>query len=162
MSKLEKLFDLVESENIEFFFANLSLMKKLGLYMNLGDKKAAIVIDYSIKNDKVKLTETLAEELGHHFTSYGDYSRKNNYSKKLEVAKCENKALKWACEYLISESELKALIGQNMDIFDISKACEVSEDFFIKRLEFLKKENKKIKINQKTLILDNLPYFYLY
>ena len=107
-------------------------------------------------------SEILAEELGHHFTTLGDFSDKSSYSKKLQVAKCENKALKWACEYLIPEDELIALLGQNMDIFDMSKACEVTEEFFIKRLEFLKLEDKKLKVNGKTLILDNLPYFYLY
>ena len=32
MNKLSKLFDLIESENIDFFFANLKLVNKLGLY----------------------------------------------------------------------------------------------------------------------------------
>lgn len=160
MNKLNKLFNLMESENIEFFFANLSLMNKLGIYMDIQNQKA-IIIDYSIKYNKIKLTEILAEELGHHFTSYGDYSNLNTYNKKLERNKSENKALRWACEYLVSEHELTSLIAQNLDIFDIADSCEVSKEFILKRLEFLKLDNKKLQINGKTLILDNLPNFYL-
>lgn len=160
MSKLNKLFNLMESENIELFFANLSLMKKLGIYMDIQNQKA-IIIDYSIKYNKIKLTEILAEELGHHFTSYGYYSNLNTYNKKLERNKSENKALRWACEYLVSEHELTSLIAQNLDIFDIADSCEVSREFILKRLEFLKLDNKKLQINGKTLILDNLPNFYL-
>ena len=32
MKKLNKLFDLVESYNLDFFFANLKLVNELGLF----------------------------------------------------------------------------------------------------------------------------------
>lgn len=76
MHKLSKLFDLVESENIDFFFANLKLVNKLGLYSS-KDNHSVIAIDYTLKYNKIALTEVLAEELGHHFTTVGDFSNIN-------------------------------------------------------------------------------------
>ena len=92
MNKLSKLFDLVESENIDFFFANLKLVNKLGLY-SCKDGYNVIVIDYTLKYNKIKLTEVLAEELGHHFTTVGDISNINTYQDMLKHNKVEYKAL---------------------------------------------------------------------
>lgn len=161
MNKLSKLFDLLESENINFFFANLKLIGKLGLYSNRNGNPT-IVIDSSIKYNKIKLTEILSEELGHHFTTVGDLSNINTYQDELRRNKSENQALKWATEYLISEEEICTLAMQNLDAYEMAARCEVSVEFFLKRLEFLSLQKKSIKLsNGSTLILTNLPIFYV-
>lgn len=161
MNKLSKLFDLLESENINFFFANLKLIGKLGLYSNRNGNPT-IVIDKTIKYDKIKLTEVLSEEIGHHFTTVGDISNINTYQDELKRNKSENQALKWATEYLISEEEICTLAMENLDAYEMAARCEVSVEFFLKRLEFLSLQKKSIKLsNGSTLVLTNLPVFYV-
>lgn len=161
MNKLSKLFNLLESENIDFFFSNLKLFDKLGIYTNINGIPV-ISIDYTIKYDKIKLLEILAEEMGHHFTTVGDYSNPNTYQDILMANKCENKALRWATEYLLPESEICNLISKNIDVYEMAAAAEVSVEFFMKRLEFLSLEKNTLNINGDILVLDNLPMFYLY
>lgn len=161
MNKLSKLFDLLESENINFFFANLILIGKLGLYSNRNGNPT-IIIDTSIKYNKIKLTEVLSEELGHHFTSVGDLSNINTYQDELKRNKSENQALKWATNFLISEEEICNLAMQNLTAAEMAERCEVSENFFLKRLEFLSLEKNFVKLsNGSTLVLTNLPIFYV-
>lgn len=161
MNKLSKLFDLVESENIDFFFANLKLVNKLGLY-SCKDGYNVIVIDYTLKYNKIKLTEVLAEELGHHFTTVGDISNINTYQDMLKHNKVENKALKWATEFLISEDEICNLVLEDIKAEEMAERCEVSLEFFLKRLEFLSKKKNFLKLsNGSVLVLTNLPVFYV-
>lgn len=161
MNKLSKLFNLLESENINFFFANLKLIGKLGLYSNRNGNPT-IVIDQSIKYNKIKLTEILSEELGHHFTTVGDLSNINTYQDKLKRNKSENQALKWATNFLISEDEICSLVMEDLTADEMAARCEVSVEFFLKRLEFLSLQKKSIKLsNGSTLVLTNLPIFYV-
>ena len=162
MNKLSKLFDLVESENIDFFFANLKLVNKLGLY-SCKDSHSVIAIDYTLKYNKIALTEVLAEELGHHFTTVGNFSNINTYQDILKHSKAENTALKWATEFLISEEEICNLAMENITAEEMAERCEVSLEFFLKRLEFLSKKKDFLELcNGSKLILTNLPVFYVY
>lgn len=161
MNKLSKLFDLVESENIDFFFANLKLVNKLGLY-SCKDGYSVIAIDYTLKYNKIALTEVLAEELGHHFTTVGDFSNINTYQDMLKHSKIENTALKWATEFLISEEEICNLVMENIEAEEMAERCEVSLEFFLKRLDFLSKKKDFLELcNGSKLILTNLPVFYV-
>lgn len=162
MNKLIKLFDLLESENINFFFANLKLVNKLGLYSNRNNNPI-IAIDYTLKYNKIALTEVLAEELGHHFTTVGDFSNINTYQDILKHSKAENTALKWATEFLISEEEICNLAMENITAEEMAERCEVSLEFFVRRLEFLSKNKDFLELcNGSKLILTNLPVFYVY
>ena len=161
MNKLSKLFDLIESENIDFFFANLKLVNKLGLY-SCKDGYSVIVIDYTLKYNKIALTEVLAEELGHHFTTVGDFSNINTYQDMLKHNKSENTALKWATEFLISEDEICNLVLEDITAEEMAERCEVSLEFFLKRLEFLSKKRDFLDLNNGSkLVLTNLPVFYV-
>lgn len=161
MNKLNKLFYLIESENIDFFFANLKLVNKLGLY-SCKDGYGVIVIDYTLKYNKIALTEVLAEELGHHFTTVGDFSNINTYQDMLKHNKSENMALKWATEFLISEEEICNLVLENITAEEMAERCEVSLGFFLKRLEFLSKKRDFLYLNNGSkLVLTNLPVFYV-
>lgn len=161
MNKLSKLFDLIESENIDFFFANLKLVNKLGLY-SCKDGYSVIVIDYTLKYNKIALTEVLAEELGHHFTTVGDFSNINTYQDMLKHNKSENTALKWATEFLISEDEICNLVLEDITAEEMAERCEVSLEFFLKRLEFLSKKRDFLDLNNGSkLALTNLPVFYV-
>ncbi len=89
------------------------------------------------------MTSILAEELGHHFTSLGYYvSSYNDYYTKIIIDKCENKALKWACEFLITEEDIINIINSGITcVYEMADILNVDITFFQKRLEFLSLKN---------------------
>ena len=80
----------------------------------------------------------------------------------LKHNKVENKALKWATEFLISEDEICNLVLEDIKAEEMAERCEVSLEFFLKRLEFLSKKKNFLKLsNGSVLVLTNLPVFYV-
>ncbi len=59
---------------------------------------------------------------------------------KILIDKTENKALKWACEFLITEEEIIHVINSHAtSVYEIAEELQVSINFLLKRLEFLSK-----------------------
>ena len=103
MNKLNQLLKLAKKENIDIHYLDIKDIGILGLYIKNEGLPPTIFLDTSIKNDKYKLIEVLSEELGHHFTSIGNsVNNINTYRSKLDIGKCENKATKWATNFLVS------------------------------------------------------------
>ncbi|SCI11005.1 Domain of uncharacterised function (DUF955) [uncultured Clostridium sp.] len=123
-----------------------------------------IFLDHSIKNDKDLHLYTLAHELGHYFTSIGDSINSTNYIQKILNNKCENKADKWALEFLIKENELiDALNNDICSLHELAEYLDVSIEMILKRLEYLSLQKQTLKItNNKYLVLTNLPNIYIY
>lgn len=80
----------------------------------------------------------LAEELGHHFTTSGNYISNQNmiYRERLSVSKVEYKAMKWAAETLIPIKLLRqALYDCNWSNWAMAEYFEVTLDMFEFRLQ---------------------------
>lgn len=156
MGKLEKLYQLIEKENIKLEILD-SLPNHIdGMYLKSESSYPIIVINKKLENDSMKFKIVLAEELGHHFTSVGD-SRVmfNSYTKRLQLDKSEIRALKWATEYLLPLEKLKpAFLKMHYRKIDsVTEELEVPHDFLLARLKFLSRQFDFINLDKKTMLL---------
>ena len=124
MTKLDMLYNLANKHNIQIHFFDLTITGCLGLNIEKENMPSMIFLDNSLKKDKNKHIEVLAEELGHFFTSVGiSVGNIKTYSDKLELNRVENKADKWATDFLITDEEIINLINKNTT--DINEMDEV-------------------------------------
>lgn len=141
MDKLEKLENLCDSEGIILEYATLN-HGILGLYYKEKGTPDIITINKSILNDKMKHIEVLAEELGHYFTTCGDFTGSLlHYRDRLSLNKCEIKALKWACNYIISDEDVLSHLTQSSDYYEISEALGVPYSLFMQKINFMNLNN---------------------
>ncbi len=71
MNNLDRLFDLAASENIFIHFvAEIPCYKADALFVAKDSCRMILILE-KLKNNVSRLTEVLAEELGHYFTSTG-------------------------------------------------------------------------------------------
>lgn len=165
MTKLEKLFNLAEKEGIEIYYKDLKILGFLGLYIECYESPSMILLDDSLKNNDEKAYKILLEELGHHYTSCGDsISCVNTYLDKLKINKCEIKAEKWLCHYLISTSDLIDAINKYpTSVEDICDYLNVGIEMLLSKLKFLSLETKSLCLgNNRFLSLTNLPNMFIY
>ncbi|MCU9810049.1 hypothetical protein LEQ06_19055 [Paraclostridium sp. AKS46] len=139
MTRIEKLFDLIEKLGIQVYFNDLKKLGFLGLYIESEKSVPTILIDNSIKNKEKELFKVLLEELGHFYTSSGNsLSDASTYRNKLNISKCELKSEKWLCEYLISEKDLIDAINSNPTTTeDICEYLDIDIEILISRLRSL-------------------------
>lgn len=163
MNKLDKLFDLAAEENISIQFVDsIPGYRSDALYISKNGYKIIAIIN-SLKNNILKLTEVLSEELGHHFTSTGYNVSPSNYHDKVCIDKCENKALRWACDFLVPKNELIDALKNNYSIDSVSEYLCVSEDVLMQSLYYLSLNNEYLHIEgNRYLILTNYPSVYIY
>lgn len=165
MNKLNQLLELAKKENIDIHYLDIKDIGILGLYIKNEGLPPTIFLDNSIKNDKYKLIEVLSEELGHHFTSIGNsVNNINTYRSKLDIGKCENKATKWATNFLVSEDDIIQVVNNNITcIYEVADKIGVPIDILIKKFEYLSKIKQMIDLkNGKYLVLTNLPNLIIY
>ncbi len=164
MTKLEHLYELALHENIDIHFFNLREMGLLGLNVSKENMSHMIFLDISIKGDTKLHTNVLAHELGHYFTTIGNSINSTDYAQKILNNKCENKADRWACEFLISEDELVDAFNNNItSLHEIAEYLDVSIEIVLKRLEYLSLQKRTLRISDtKHLMLTNLPNIYFY
>lgn len=80
----------------------------------------------------------LAEELGHHFTSYGDILDQ----KKYENEKQELRARAWAAEMLLPlDKFISAFEYGCRDRFELAAFLEVTEEFISESVEYYKRKH---------------------
>ena len=128
MTEYEKLLDEVHQLGIKVLEVDVSTNKEYGLY--LGN----IIIINSNMTDAQKYC-VLAEELGHHITTYGDITDLT----KSENRKEEFKARKVACEKLITpECIIKAILSGANSLYDLSEMLDVTESFMIDTIKYYK------------------------
>lgn len=165
MGKIEEMYKLIEEENII-----LDITDKLpddvdGIYIKDSSSYPIIGINKRIEPYNKKYKMILAEELGHHFTSTGDSSVMfNSYSQRINLSRGENKALRWATEFLLPLDEIKeAFIRyEKYGIEEVLDRLEVDRDFFIKRLEFISKYRQFLDLgNGSILSLASLPNIFV-
>ncbi|WP_250675406.1 ImmA/IrrE family metallo-endopeptidase [Paraclostridium ghonii] len=165
MTRVEKLFDLIEKLGIQVYFNDLKQLGFLGLYIELEKSAPTILIDNSIKNKEKELFKVLLEELGHFYTSSGNsLSDTSTYRKKLNISKCELKSEKWLCEYLISEKDLiDAINSSPTSTEDICEYLDIDIEILISRLRSLSLKKQSLNLgNNKFLMLTKLPNICVY
>lgn len=165
MNKLEELYDLANINNIDIHFFDLKHLNLLGVNIEKEELPHMIFLDHSLKQNNKLHLEILAHELGHYFSTIGNnIDNSYNYRCKLNQNKIENKANRWAYEYLICEKELIKAINKNITtLTDLADYFEVSIEFFIKRLKYLALKKQMLKLDKnRYLILTNLPSLYIY
>lgn len=165
MTKLDMLYNLANKHNIQIHFFDLTITGCLGLNIEKENMPSMIFLDNSLKKDKNKHIEVLAEELGHFFTSVGiSVGNIKTYSDKLELNKVENKADKWATNFLITEEDIINLINKNITcIYEMADIIGVSVEILMKKFKYLSKVKQMLDLgNGKYLILTNLPSLIIY
>ena len=165
MTKLDMLYKLANKHNIQIHFFDLTITGCLGLNIEKENMPSMIFLDNSLKKDKNKHIEVLAEELGHFFTSVGiSVGNIKTYSDKLELNKVENKADKWATNFLITDEEIISLVNKNItDINEMAEILSVPYEIVLKKLKNLSITKQYLDLgNGKHLILSNFPNLIIY
>lgn len=164
MNKLEALFNLAQKENIGIHWVELKEIGCLGLNVEKKGLPHMIFLDNSLRHDNELLLEIFSHELGHYFTTVGNFIKGNVYSDSLQINKVENKANRWACEFLITEDEIITALNKNISTCDeLADYLGVSTTILLKRLEYLALQKQMLDLSYgKYLILTNLPNFYIY
>ena len=142
------LFDLAQEEGIivDWFPFRPPL---LGYYWCTNSGQAVIGLCEEIQNDKKATRSILAEELGHHYTSAGRFTTQHHYRyrNRLNVSRCEEKALRWAVETLIPLDELQKAYSKGItNPWDLADYFDVLEETIHFRLKIaqLKGELKRL------------------
>lgn len=117
-----------------------------------------------LKNNTIRMTEVLAEELGHHFTSMGDNIEPKNYFDKVNIDKCEAKALRWACNFLVPKDELiDELRKRPASIDELADGLSVSRDILMQSFYYLSLNNEYLQIeDDRYLVLSSYPTLYMF
>lgn len=137
MDKLEALENLCHKEGIIIEYATLK-SGILGFYFKDEGMPHIIVLNKTILNDKMKHIEVLAEELGHYYTTCGNFTTPLlHYKDRIELNKCELKALRWACNYLISDEDVLSLSSQTNNYYEMSEILGVPYNLLIQKINFM-------------------------
>ncbi|MCL6478098.1 MAG: ImmA/IrrE family metallo-endopeptidase [Peptococcaceae bacterium] len=153
MTKMTNLLKLAEIESINIVYARLRKRKDdglWGLYVpgRLG-KNPTIYLDVELLCPKLhRLARCiLAEELGHHFTFIDScvFKIRANYSLERKMNAEDEKALRWATNYLIPTAELITLLKEGYECNDLAEYFGVTVWFLYRKLEFLQYQTKAKK-----------------
>ena len=164
ISKLDRLLDIAVSENIHIrYVPEIPSLGAEALYISRDGIRLILLLE-TLKDNLIHLTEVLAEEIGHYFTSVGNNINAVSYFDRLKIDKCESKAMRWACDFLVPKDELIENIKKcPSGLDDLADMLEVSKDILIQGLYYLSLNNDIIRIDDnKYLILCNYPNVYIY
>jgi len=162
---VDRLFKIVEQENIVLKYSNIYTSKRKinGLY--LKDYSGPIIIlDKRLEKNNRLHKCVLAEELGHHFTvprtnivkiyaSYNVYNKNNEF---IKMAQDERKALRWATDFIINDVDFCRAVKEGYSsIHELADYFEVTEWFVYQKIQFLlcnsANSTNLININKKSL-----------
>lgn len=161
MIATRKLLQLVQYNGIILCFVDLG-DEIHGNYF-CEDKRSIILINRRIAGNVRLLRITLAEELGHAFTSTGDLTpalksqESTNSTEEMKKLYYETLAHRWAVDFLIPTGLLLYLRHQNPDISvkDISDAFLVTEDFVYEKLYLLSIKRRKWDMDRLRFLHGN-------
>lgn len=162
--KLKQLYDIADVENITINYFPL-VDPIFGVYFSSKETGPIIGINSKIQNDEDQLMIVLAEELGHHFTSVGDFvGPLYHIANRIHLSKIEEDALRWTCDTLVPTEELISCIKNSTDTLnDVSKRLHVSKKILHEKLRFLSLKNSVIQVNDNlALVLSSFPNVCLY
>lgn len=164
MKTINTLFDKVNEEKITYHYANLN-GKANGMCVNEGNDYY-IIMDPVIKKDDILHKLVLAEEIGHYYTMVDDPTPRLNdcHERHCRIEKEENKAIKWAADFLVPTEDLLDYFSSNLSasFFDLVEYFEVTEDFMNKKLYHMSLKQPYYEVcENRYLCLQNLPSIYI-
>ena len=150
MKKLKQIYEIIDNESIileEVIFKN----NIEGIYFKMPDLNPTIGISEAIVTDSKAYISILAEELGHHFTTFNDLTAECiTYSDRLLRCKSEFKARRWATDFLISDDEFKlALEYPSINFAEMSDYFNVTNEII--RMKILTLSYNEIKFKNMKL-----------
>ena len=164
MTKFEQLLDLAEKENIIVKFVDeIPEYRSEALYVARHGIRMILMANI-LKSNTIRMTEVLAEELGHHFTSVGDNIEPKNYFDKVNIDKCEAKALRWACNFLVPKDELiDELRKRPSTVDELADGLSVSRDILMQSFYYLSLNNEYLHVeSNRYLVLTGYPTLYMF
>ncbi|MBN7575983.1 hypothetical protein C1H57_12645 [Clostridium sp. 2-1] len=134
MTKYEKLLIEAEDQGVEVIEVDLGTNKKCGKYLN--NKNESIIIINSNITD-IEKHEVLAEELGHHHTTYGNITNLDDIrNKKLELV-----ARRDGFKTLVEPIDIvNAMRNGATNIYELAEYVHVTVDTFYTIIEDLRKQ----------------------
>ncbi len=165
MVATNKLEEITRKCRIITSFSDLS-ESILGYYYCDG-RYDIILINNSIQSDERLYRCVLAEEIGHYRTTIGDITPRKYmcYRDRLELDKKEQLALHWATDFLIPTKMLLSELKKNNSpsLKNISDQFFVTEDFMMRKLEFMSNQNCEWDIDGKRILyLYNFPSVHIF
>lgn len=147
---MEKLFSVINAEQIYFSYAKLLSNTRstlYGVYFYVHGSGPAILCDSSLEKPENRRLHNcvLAEEIGHYFTApqsnifkmYGSCNL--DYLHQLQRSRDEIKALKWAVNYLIPDEQFnKAILDGCQSVHELAEFFDVTEWFVYRKLGAIK------------------------
>lgn len=161
MKTLDNILNLIKSENIILEeYKNLKINK--GVYLNIPTlfNNPIIGVSPNLINYHKEFNSILAEELGHHFTTYGNLIKNpKNYYEEVQNSKKEMAARRWAANYMISNSDfIKALNDCIYNIYNMSEYFDITEELIKYKVKSITlDENLYMDIKSKFK-LNEVPY----
>ena len=130
MTKKEELEQLAFEEGVPVDYVNFRSERLSGLYID-----GSVALKSGMTSTKT--ADTLAEELGHHYTTVGNILDQTN----LEARKQERAARMWAYNLRIPLLDLvKAYKAHCRNTFEVAEYLDVSEDTLKEALEFYRQK----------------------
>jgi|LGOV01.1.fsa_nt_gb hypothetical protein len=166
MKTIQDMKQLMQKENILFDQVELP-RNTLGHFETIGNDNCILISDsVKMQNNDQLLKCILAEEIGHYFTTIGinNPMSNNTYYQNMLIEKEEIKAAKWATDYLIDTDLLLDYLSRNTlaRIPDISEYFQVTEEFVLQKLEFMKRKDSFWKVKGELyLCLFRLPLLFV-
>lgn len=121
----DDLYEYAESKNITVDFRSIPKNKSFSVRMDFGD---FIVIDEKAMENSAEERTLAAHELGHCETG-AFYVLDAPLSFR---SKAEEQATRWAVKKLINKQEMKSLLKQGYEKWDLAEYFNVTEDFIEK------------------------------
>jgi len=140
---LERLWDIIDKENIEVRYRDFSMLPEdiYGLYLYDPRFGPLIVLDKNLRHSHRLHKCILAEEIGHFYTAARTSILSVHTSANLKTIESqdERKAGQWSTDFLIPDRELiKALESGCRSCFELAEYFDVTEWFMYRKLGFLK------------------------
>lgn len=129
-NNLEKLYDIIDKEQISVFENNWSTT--LARIFEIDNNYIIALAKNNIQNSTQE-REVIAEELGHYYCNALYYLSDNATQK----AKCEYRAKKWAYSILVPIQILREKIADGFnDVYDLADYFDVEPEYMNKCLQF--------------------------
>lgn len=141
---MDPLLKLVEEEGIFLTYRDLSKCSRpiYGLYFyDERRKQPFIVLDKTLREGSAMFRSVLAEELGHHFTvpQSSVIVPYTSYSYKLQLSRDERRALQWACDFLMPDSEFVKSLASAESVESIAEIFNVTPWLVRWKVQFLRR-----------------------
>ncbi len=160
MSKLKKIFNIIEKENIILEDIEFVYDASKGIYFKVPNLPPTIGIHKSILSYSYLYTSVIAEELGHHFTTYGDLTcYETNYLDNVIKNKKESIAKFWAADFLISDDEFEQALHNSIStIEDMCEYFNVTKEILDYKILSIILNEKKYSAIKNSFKLHEVPY----